>query len=338
MTDIALRNANIISGFTTGITAVGMLGVGATTDYRTIIKYLKQPASFLTGVLTQLILVPLVAWGITELFQMEEVTQLAVMIQGCCPGGSTSNMVVYWMGGLVDLSIAMTATTSILALGTMPLWLFIYSKVSAPDKDLVIPFDSLGITLGSLFPPIIIGLLINWKFSKKVSMYVAKGCITFGSIGTLIITVADYTVNKLTWYINWKLVVVSIILPLIGFVFGYFITRIPFFKLSSKVGRTVATEVALQNVLVCSAVIQRSFYDPENMYTLEVMIVYPLLYYITQIAYSLLFILLYKRVKKKVTIEDEHIKEIQEEKTGTFKDNTITTSFSKNEISELHRL
>ena len=42
-------------------------------------------------------------------------------------------------------SIAMTATTSILALGTMPLWLFIYSKVSAPDKDLVIPFDSLGL-------------------------------------------------------------------------------------------------------------------------------------------------------------------------------------------------
>ena len=39
-----------------------------------------------------------------------------------------------------------------------------------------------------------------------------------------------------------------------------------------------------------------------------------------------------------VTIEDEHIKEIQEEKTGTFKDNTITTSFYKNEISELHRL
>jgi len=336
MTDIALRNANIISGFTTGITAVGMLGVGATTDYRTIIKYLKQPASFLTGVLTQLVLVPLIAWGITELFQMGEITQLAVMIQGCCPGGSTSNMVVYWMGGLVDLSIAMTATTSILALGTMPFWLFVYSKVSNPEKDLVIPFDSLGITLGSLFPPIVIGLLINWKFSEKVSRYVAKGCITFGSIGTLIITIADYTVNKLTWYIDWKIVVVAIILPLIGFVFGYLITRIPFFKLSTKVGRTVATEVALQNVLVCSAVIQRSFYDPDNMKTLEVMIVYPLLYYVTQIAYSLLFILLYKRVKRKATERNENTMETEDEKTENISVNTIATSFSKRNNSETH--
>jgi len=294
---------NLLFGFTTAITCVGMIGIGATTDYRIVLKYMKKPTAYLTGVLTQLFLMPLLAWAVTEMVQLDKWRQLVVMIQGCSPGGNISNIVVYWMGGITDLSVAMTCTTTILGLGMMPLWLFIFSKVTSPDTGLLVPFGNLGITLGSLVPPILIGMLVNAKCSKRTTTIVSKACILFGSVGIVVITIVSTVVRKIPWDISWKMILVVVLLPLFGFILGYLITKFPFLGLSRRVSRTVATEVALQNAQVAASVVQGSF--STNLAVLAVMVSFPLMYYLAQCAYSVVFVLLYKLLKRQGYFADE---------------------------------
>lgn len=89
-------------------------------------------------------------------------------------------------------------------------------------------------------------------------------------------------------------------MPLAGFVMGYLITMLPFLKLSRRVRRTVSTEVALQNVQVAASVIQGSFSDPNQRDYLGVMVAIPLLFYIFQVVYSLVFVVGYKVAVRKV--------------------------------------
>jgi len=284
-----------------------MLGIGASTDYRLVIKYIKKPTAYLLGVITQLLLVPLLAWALTVIFTMTQEESLSVMIQGCSPGGSTSNVVVYWMGGILDLSVAMTGTTTILALGMMPFWLWVFSKVTTLSDDLAIPFDTLGITLASLLPPIVIGMIINAKMSERCSTIISKVCIMIGSIGIVVITITGTIVRDLTWIITWRIAMVAVLMPLLGFALGYVITLIPIFGLNRRISRTVATEVALQNAQVCSAVIQGSFQATtlEGAIILGKMVVFPLLYYCFQVGYSVIFVVIYKVMKKKGYFADE---------------------------------
>jgi len=299
-----------------------MTGIGAATDYRIVIKYMKKPSAYITGVLTQLFLMPLLAWGVTEAVQLDKWRQLAVMIQGCSPGGSVSNIIVYWMGGIVDLSVAMTGTTTILSLGMMPLWLFIFSKVTSPGSGLLVPFGNLGITLGSLIPPILIGMLINAKASERVTKIVSKSCIIFGSVGIVVITIVSTVIRNIPWNINWKMILVVVLLPLLGFVLGYLITLLPFLGLSRRISRTVATEVALQNAQVSGSVIQGSF--ATNLVALTAMISFPLMYYLAQCAYSVVFVLLYKFLKRKGYFSDEDNETIEEQET-----NVIENQYAK---------
>ncbi|XP_076815658.1 sodium-dependent organic anion transporter-like isoform X2 [Clavelina lepadiformis] len=133
----------IVFILTTIFVSFGMIGIGATVDYKVVLKYLKKPHAYALGVFIQLACVPPLAWALTKIFQMPRAEALGVMIQGSCPGGTISNLVVFWTGGVIDLSVAMTATTTLLSLGTMPMWLFIFSKVEELPVNLLVPFDKL---------------------------------------------------------------------------------------------------------------------------------------------------------------------------------------------------
>ncbi|MEQ2249598.1 hypothetical protein ILYODFUR_031001, partial [Ilyodon furcidens] len=65
----------------------------------------------------------------------------------------------------------MTACSSILALGMMPLCLFIYTSVWTSSDSIKIPFDSIGITLAGLLIPIAVGIFVKSKWphiAKKI--------------------------------------------------------------------------------------------------------------------------------------------------------------------------
>ncbi|XP_078491219.1 hepatic sodium/bile acid cotransporter-like [Ciona intestinalis] len=274
-----------ISVATNVIVAVGLFGIGLTTDFYKIWYYLKRPKAYAIGVALQIIIVPLVAWALTKIFVMNDIEALGVMIQGCSPGGSVSNVVVYWLDGVVNLSIALTTTTTILALGTMPLWLLIFEKGNNLDSSLRIPFADLAITLGSFLGPLIVGIICSWVFKKKkeTSQKIAKVLIALASLALLIILIINSIIQPIRWTLTWQQgAIVAIMAPII-YLIGHLVCMIPQLKLNPKVRRTVGIEIALQNVRICISVLTTTYLATRPRIYGQ-LVLFPILYYIVQVS------------------------------------------------------
>ncbi|MDY6980758.1 MAG: bile acid:sodium symporter, partial [Pseudomonadota bacterium] len=95
--------------------AATMLAVGVTLDRRELIATLKQPLQIAQGVMTQYVLMPLLAFAIVTLADLPPALALGFIIVGCAPGAMASNVMVYLAGGAVALSIAMTTVSTLLS-------------------------------------------------------------------------------------------------------------------------------------------------------------------------------------------------------------------------------
>ena len=68
---------------------------------------------------------PLLAWILTKVFALPSDLALGVILVGCCPGGTASNVITYLAKGDLALSVGMTAVSTLLAPLLTPLltWL-----------------------------------------------------------------------------------------------------------------------------------------------------------------------------------------------------------------------
>ena len=103
---------------TLGIITLGM-GLSLTErDFRNIFLH---PRAVTTGLISQMVLLPLIAFLIGQISNIDPLFKVGLMIIAACPGGATSNLVTYLLRGNVALSISMTAINSVITLITIPL-------------------------------------------------------------------------------------------------------------------------------------------------------------------------------------------------------------------------
>lgn len=99
------------------------LGLGLTVaDFRRVVA---QPRDFWAGMASQMLLLPLVAFVIAAVWAPAPALAVGLMIIAAAPGGVTSNLLTRYAGGDVALSVTLTAVTSLLAMVSVPLvvWL-----------------------------------------------------------------------------------------------------------------------------------------------------------------------------------------------------------------------
>ena len=113
---------SLFSGYFLPVTlAIITLGMGLSLtvkDFRNIFVY---PRAVITGLCCQMLLLPLLAFGIARVSHIDPLFKVGLMIIAACPGGATSNLVTYLLRGNVALSISMTAINSMITLVTIPL-------------------------------------------------------------------------------------------------------------------------------------------------------------------------------------------------------------------------
>ena len=78
---------------------VVMSGMGLTLDLQDFKIVFSRPKDVIIGCLAQFTIMPLLAWGLTQLFQLDEALALGVVLVGCCPGGTASNVITYLAKG-----------------------------------------------------------------------------------------------------------------------------------------------------------------------------------------------------------------------------------------------
>jgi len=101
--------------------AIITLGMGLSLTDRDFRNIFVQPKAVITGICCQMILLPLIAFLIAHLIDLDPVFKVGLVLIAACPGGATSNLITYILKGNVALSISMTAINSLITLVTIPL-------------------------------------------------------------------------------------------------------------------------------------------------------------------------------------------------------------------------
>ncbi|CAH2223573.1 ileal sodium bile acid cotransporter, partial [Pelobates cultripes] len=277
----------VLSTVITVMLALVMFSMGCTVEARKFWGHIKRPWGIAVGFLCQFGIMPLAAFVLSYAFNIHPIQAVAVLIMGCCPGGAGSNILAYWADGDMDLSISMTTCSTLLALGMMPLCLFIYTKVWVDSGSIVIPYDSIGISLVTLVVPVTFGMFVNHKWPKVANKILKIGSIT-GFILIILIAVIGGVLYRGSWIIAPELWIIGTIFPAVGYTFGFGLAYLS--KQSWRRCRTVALETGTQNTQLCTTIVQLSF-TPEQ---LGLMFSFPLIYSIFQIAFAVLILVGYR--------------------------------------------
>ncbi len=152
--------------------ALIMLGLGLGLTTQDFARVLKTPKDFLTGFISQLIILPIVAFILIKILGMfleiSPEIALGVMIIAAAPGGITSNVLTKFANGDVALSVSLTAVISIISIITVPLIVFTSAdllNVSFANEDINITGTALKMAL-VVAVPVILGMIIR-KFADN---------------------------------------------------------------------------------------------------------------------------------------------------------------------------
>ena len=220
---------------------VVMFGMGLTLNLKDFKIVFCRPKDVIVGCLAQFTIMPLLAWGLAKAFQFDEALALGVVLVGCCPGGTASNVITYLAKGDLALSVGMTGVSTLLAPLLTPLLTWALAGKS-------VDVDVAGMLLSILWVvilPIVVGLTVKglWpKFTEKATAFLPA--VSSLAIAFIVAIVIAANVNKLLTG-GIVIVIVVILHNLCGLGLGYLIGRL--LGLAEPKKRAISIEVGMQN-------------------------------------------------------------------------------------------
>ena len=220
---------------------VVMFGMGLALNLQDFKIVFSRPKDIIIGCLAQFTVMPLLAWGLAKAFQLDEALALGVILVGCCPGGTASNVITYLAKGDLALSVGMTGVSTVLAPLLTPLLTWLLAGES-------IHVDVAGMLLSILWVvilPIVLGLVIKslWpKFTEKAMDYLPA----FSSVAIAFTVSIVISANASKLLASGVLIILVVMCHnLFGLVLGYLIGRLTGMPEPKK--RAVSIEVGMQN-------------------------------------------------------------------------------------------
>lgn len=213
-------------------------------DFRRVVKY---PKAIFVGLLNQIILLPILAFILLNIFNVTPEIAIGMMILSACPGGPTTNLLTHLADGDTALSITLTAINSFVTLVTIP-FIVNYALEYFAETSQYIQLPVLD-TIKTIFTitliPVIIGMVMHHylpNFSKKMSKPVKI-------ISAILLTVIMLGIlygerERVPEYLK-QLGIVAFIVNISTMAMGYFSGRL--FRLSDRQGVTIAIESGIQN-------------------------------------------------------------------------------------------
>ena len=220
---------------------VVMFGMGLTLKLEDFKVVFSRPKDVVIGCLAQFTVMPLLAWLLAKGFSLSDELALGVVLVGCCPGGTASNVITYLAKGDLALSVGMTGVSTLLAPLLTPFltWLLVGQHV---DVDMVSMFLSI---LWVVILPIVAGLLFRSllpKFTESAVAYLPA----LSSLAIAFIVAIIVSANSAKLMVGgWLIILVVMLHNLCGLLLGYGIARMLGLELKKRVA--VSIEVGMQN-------------------------------------------------------------------------------------------
>lgn len=218
-----------------------MFGMGLTLSPHDFKIVLSRPKDILIGCLAQFTVMPLLAFGLTWAFSLPKELALGVILVGCCPGGTASNVITYLAKGDLALSVGMTATSTLLAPLLTPLLVWLMAGT-------MVDVDTLGMLQSIVYvviAPIIVGLLCQ-RFLPQLTKAVTPYLPAFSSVVIALVVgiIVSHNADRL---LVGGLMVILVVMAhnLLGLSVGYLIGRLLRLQRPKRVALSI--EVGMQN-------------------------------------------------------------------------------------------
>ncbi len=220
---------------------VVMFGMGLTLNLQDFKIVFSRPKDVVTGCLAQFTVMPLLAYALVKAFQLDEALALGVVLVGCCPGGTASNVITFLAKGDLALSVGMTGVSTLLAPFLTPLLTWAMAGKSI-HVDVASMFLSI---LWVVILPIVAGLIVKWiwpKFTERATDYLPA----FSSVAIAFIVAIIIAANADKLLAGGLIIILVVMLHNIcGLSLGYMIGRL--LRLSDPKKRAISIEVGMQN-------------------------------------------------------------------------------------------
>ncbi|HCS61865.1 MAG TPA: bile acid:sodium symporter [Microbacterium sp.] len=232
-----------------------MLGLGLSLTVADFARVLKQPKAVAIALVCQLLILPVLCFGLVLLFQLPPVLAVGMMMLAASPGGTTANLYSHLFRGDIALNISLTAVNSVIAVITLPLITNFAIMYFQPfDNQLGLQWDKALEVFAIVLLPVAVGMLVR-KFWPKFADAMDKP-VRIASVIILVVVIAGAVAS------NWallaenfaQLALITIVFCLISLAIGFAVPRM------LKVGKhqSIATsfEIGIHNATLAIVIAQ----------------------------------------------------------------------------------
>ena len=230
-----------------------MFGMGLTikpADFRLVFTH---PRDILLGCVAQFTIMPALAFLLSRLFHLDPVLTAGVILVGCCPGGSASNVITFLAKGDVALSVGMTSVNTLLAPVLTPLITYFLLRTTV-SVDVAAMFLSI---VKIILVPIGLGLVINHYFCKYTQRFV-KILPMISTFAICMIVAAVVSHNAENIFGSGLVILVVVILHnVLGYLCGFGIGKA--LRMSPEKIKAISIEIGMQNSGLATSLAQTAF-------------------------------------------------------------------------------
>jgi BASS family bile acid:Na+ symporter len=223
-----------------------MFGMGATLSWKDFAAVAKTPKSVGIGVLAQFVIMPLVGFVLAKFSGLAPEVAAGIILVGCAPGGTASNVMAFLARANVALSVTLTTISTLLAPFMMPVLMKLLAGQFIEIDLLKMMWDIFKIIL----LPVGAGLVVN-QILKGKSEIIEKLLPVVSMLGiALIILVITAAGRDGLLQIGPILIFLVMLHNLLGYGIGYGFSRL--IGMGEQDSRTIAIEVGMQNAGLAS--------------------------------------------------------------------------------------
>lgn len=218
-----------------------MFGMGLTLKLDDFAAVSRHPWRVGLGVVAHFVIMPGMAWLLCQVFQLDPQIAVGVILVGCCPSGTSSNVMTWLAKGDLALSVAIAAVTTLLAPLLTPALIWLLASAWLPVSFMEMFWSILQLVM----LPIVLGVVAQRLLGERVKFAVdVLPLVSVVSIVMIVCAVVALSQPK----IKESGAIIMLVVMLhnsFGYLLGYFTARL--FKLPLAQRKSLALEVGMQN-------------------------------------------------------------------------------------------
>ena len=268
--------------------ALIMFGLGLGLTLGDFTRVLKNPRDFFVGFFCQVILLPIIAFILINIFSLSPEIALGVMVIAAAPGGVTSNVLTKFAEGDVALSVTLTAIVSLLSIVIVPL--IVFNSAEFLGIGITKDISMLNIALKMFFVvtvPVIFGMITR----SLMTDFIISKTLIIQRLSVILFLVVFIAI----WIEEWNRIVsfitraglIAFILNITMIFLGYYIAK--FFTSGVAQRKCISLECGLQNGTLAVFVTTQLF---DNIIFMVPTAAYALIMFCT----SIIFVLVVRKI------------------------------------------